>query len=381
MSISSKFVPKPIETATHAGLHPYDVWLVNEGVPVFQGFNVEDLKTIKVGPWERKGGLGVVIRFHGSGYINDAYVCEIPPTKSLKPQRQLYEESIYVVSGRGATAFWYEGGEKQVIEWQRHSVFAIPPNVYHQHFNVDPKYPARYFGTTTAPLVFDIFGSEDFIFNCKYEFRDRYSGPSRDFVSEVKSWVRKEWPPQVWQTNFIPDVGAFDEMLPFEGRGFGNKGVVFILGRGRSCAHMSEFPEGTYKKAHRHGPAANVIIVSGKGFSLFWREGEQQKKKIYWGEDSIFVPPEGWFHQHFNTNNGPSRYLPFHGPGAIGMQDEPVAPLPGVRSRNQIEFEDETPDVAEIYLEEIKKTGAKLHPRLRETFEKVKKIDLRKYGI
>ena len=57
-------------------------------------------------PWERTGGLAARICLEGTGETNDAYVCEIPAGKALKPQRHLFEELIYIVSGRGATTVW-----------------------------------------------------------------------------------------------------------------------------------------------------------------------------------------------------------------------------------------------------------------------------------
>ena len=77
-----------------------------------------------------------------------------------------------------------------------------------------------------------------------------------------------------------------------------------------SC-HMSVFPARRYKKAHRHGPGRVIVIPAGEGYSILWQEG-QEKIVVPWQEASVFVPPEKWFHQHFNVGGTPARYLALH---------------------------------------------------------------------
>jgi hypothetical protein len=82
-------------------------------------------------------------------------------------------------------------------------------------------------------------------------------------------------------------------------------------------AHMSVFPSRTYKKGHRHGPGVVIIIPAGEGYSIMWEEG-REKVFIPWHEASVFVPPNRWFHQHFNVGSEPARYLAFHTPRVEG---------------------------------------------------------------
>src|SRR5262252_4367939 len=84
----------------------YQKWIKAEGIALLEGFFIEDIKDVPLKPWERIGGLAVRICLEGTGETDDSYICEIPAGKSLKPQKHLFEEMIYVVSGRGATTVW-----------------------------------------------------------------------------------------------------------------------------------------------------------------------------------------------------------------------------------------------------------------------------------
>ena len=113
----------------------YEKWQEAEGIDVIKGMFIEDLRKLPLKPWKRKGGLGTFVHMDGAGEENTAYVCEISPGGSLLPQRHLFEEMIFILDGRGSTMVWNEGEVKQSFEWQPGSLFAIPLNAWHQHFN------------------------------------------------------------------------------------------------------------------------------------------------------------------------------------------------------------------------------------------------------
>ena len=78
---------------------PYAQWVQAEGLDIVSSLYVPDLHTIELKPWPRRGGRGVFLNHDASRTSNDCYVCEIPPGKELAPQRQLYEEMIYILDG------------------------------------------------------------------------------------------------------------------------------------------------------------------------------------------------------------------------------------------------------------------------------------------
>jgi oxalate decarboxylase/phosphoglucose isomerase-like protein (cupin superfamily) len=334
----------------------YRKWIEAEGVPLMEGFFIEDLKTIPLQPWERKGGLGVRICLEGTGETNDAYVCEIPPGKTLRPQKHLFEELIYVVNGRGATTVWHDGGSKRTFEWQEGALFSPPLNSWHQHFNGSGDQPARYFAVTSAPLMINLLHNLDFIFNCDYAFKDRYNAKDDYFIGEGKWYAGR-----IWETNFVPDVRNL-KLLEWKERGAGGSQVRFEISENTMCGHVSQFPVGTYKKAHFHGPGAHVVILSGRGYSLMWQKGKPLRR-FDWKPGSMIVPPADWFHQHFNAGAESARYLALRWGSRkyYGITGETSAKtdLDVKLGGNQIEYEDEDPIVQEMFEQACAKAGVR----------------------
>ncbi len=333
----------------------YDRWVKAQGIPVVTGYAVDDLNNIKVEPWNRKGGKGAFVILEGAEGMADSYVCEIPPGGSLKPQRHLYEEMIYVLSGNGATTLWWNGKEKQTFEWQSGSMFAPPLNCWHQHFNGSGTKPVRFMACTSAPLMLNLIHNEDFLFKNDFAFTDRYAGEGDYFSSKGALH-----PGRIWESNFMPNIRDM-KLYEWKERGAGGTNIMMELSNNTMASHISEFPVGTYKKAHRHGPAAHVILLNGEGFSLMWPETQSQKKMfIPWHAGSMFVPPNRWFHQHFNVGSTPARYLALrwnsrkHPMGKAYKTAEDVK-----EGGDQIEYADQDPAIEKRFEEECAKRGVK----------------------
>src|SRR3981189_951644 len=110
---------------------PYRSWVRGEGLEIISAPYIANLHTVELKPWARRGGSGVYINHEASRTSNDCYVCEIPPGKKLAPQRQLFEEMILVLDGRGSTTVWNDEGRRITFEWKGGATFALPPHWRH----------------------------------------------------------------------------------------------------------------------------------------------------------------------------------------------------------------------------------------------------------
>ena len=83
--------------------------------------------------------------------------------------------------------------------------------------------------------------------------------------------------------------------------------------------HISDWPSGIYHNAHYHAAGAILLVLRSTGYALMWpkelgihpyKSGKEDKViKFHWKPGSIYSPPNGWFHQHINTCNEPTRHV------------------------------------------------------------------------
>jgi mannose-6-phosphate isomerase-like protein (cupin superfamily) len=271
----------------------YENFIATEGVPVTRSLAITDLEAIEVTPWERTGGLGAYVLLDGRG-LADSYVTEIPAGGELKEQRHLYEESIFVVSGAGRTEMWNDSGYSAAFNWETGAVFAVPLNVHYKHINRNSNEPARLYSITNQPLMMGLFHDANFVLGCSADFPDRFGPDVTDFNKPAQPGGFTDDPKAVstglpFEGNLVPS--AFDVNLPPAPYRGANGGLLSLeLANSSIGSHISEFPSKTYKKAHRHGAGAHVILLKGTGYSLLWKDDEEPTK-VDWKRGTVIVPP------------------------------------------------------------------------------------------
>ena len=334
-------------------------WTEQQGVPVVEDFCV-DLTKVETKPWARLDANAAFVHMKGRGDFISIFIMELMPGAKTAPQKHLYEEVFYVLSGNGTAVVEDSQGRKHSFEWGPRSLFALPLNAPYQLFNGSGREPARIASTNNMAMMMNVLRNESFIFDNPARFAER-EGKIGYFAGEG-DLIPTHGNRKMWETNFIPDLGSF-QLTAWGSRGAGSANMVFCMADGTMHAHMSEMSVGTYKKGHQHGPDFHVFIVKGQGYSLFWEEGETELRRYDWQEGSVFAPTNMIWHQHFNTSREPVRYMATaFGSSRYPFSNEKRRIKLGVdvsvkKGGAQIEYEDQDPRIHQIFLSELKKNG------------------------
>lgn len=349
--------------------HPvprYDRWVEAQHVPVHHEFFIEDLRTLPVGPWEERECNAAVVVLAGQEGVTEARVTEVAPGTETAPLKFGLDEFVYVLEGRGLTSIWAEGRPKLTFEWQKHSLFVLPRSYMHRFSSVQGNQPARLLHFNYLPVAMSVIPEPDYFFNNPHVEPDRDIYDPEDWqlyssLTFVDHGERGRG--AFWVGNFFPDAKAWDKMHRMENRGAGGSSATFVFPGTAMRAGLPTMPVGVYKKAHRHGPGIVIVIPSGEGMSVMWPQGGE-KMFCVWHEGSVFVPPNQWWHQHFNLGPVPARYITLHPPrhplfgSAFGAK--PTVQWPGMPEQDrQIEYPDEDPEVRRRFEAELAKRGLK----------------------
>jgi oxalate decarboxylase/phosphoglucose isomerase-like protein (cupin superfamily) len=349
----------------------YFRWMRKQGIPIIEGYGLEDVRDVETKFWPRIGGNAAFLNLYGMEGVTGMYVAEIPAAGALEPEKHFYEEVICILEGQGATEISQENGKKQMFEWGPWSLFAPPLNTRHRLIN-GGRQPVKFLAVTNAPLLLDVVHNEEFIFNCPYDFTDRYAGAEGYFNMGQKRY--EAGMQHIWETNFIMDIqsAALDQR---DVKGAGVRITQFELAGNGLIGHLAQWPAGRYHKAHYHGPGAILLGLQSSGYVLIWSKelGTQPYKngrgdevvKVKWKQGSVYCPPGGWFHQHFNTGTQAARHLAVR----YGSRIHPIGfKIADKRSEDGvyisvkqggtlIDYADEDPHIRKHYEEEMKRNG------------------------
>jgi len=305
---------------------PYDNFMESEGIPIHRGIGVHRVQDLPLRDWKRTGGKGTFIQLYGTEGLWGCYVVEVPGAGALLPEHHMYEEIYLVVEGRGTTEVWVEGTvKKHQFEWQTGSLFSIPMNAWHRVINARST-PALLLAATTAPNMINLVRNIDFIFNCSYVFRDRYSEAEDFFKPSIDIEPDPLRGLAMSRTNIIPDV--FNSELPMDNRRSpGYRRMEPRMTENVFYQFIGQHENGRYSKAHAHASAAVLVCIKGKGYTYTWptklgitpwKDGhtDQVIRQEYEHVGMVSAAPMSgdWFHAHFGVSKEPMRLLGWYGP-------------------------------------------------------------------
>ena len=356
---------------------PYDRFMEEEGIPVYRGIGVKNVRDLPLKPWKRLGGNGSYVQLYGTEGLWGMYVVEVPGAGALNVERHMYEKVVLVLDGRGSTEVWQEGqNKKHVFEWAKGSMFTIPLNANHRIINAASS-PALMLCGTSAPNVMNLLDNMDFIFNCPFAFKDRFSGsddffkPNDDVVPDpIRGLAMRK-------TNLIPDV--INAELPLDNRRSpGYRRMEPQMANNRFYTWVGQHETGRYSKAHKHASAAVLICLKGKGYTYTWPEtlgtqpwaagkGDKVLRQDYEAGGMVSAAPMSgdWFHQHFGTSKEALRVTAWHGPnnqrarkaGIPGEQLMDYGAIDLKKGGSAIPYHEEDPALRAQFSEALAKEG------------------------
>ena len=359
---------------------PYYRYMEEEGIPIFRGIGVYDVRQLELRPWARMGGRGTFLYLDGIEDVKGMYVVEVPAAGTLNPERHVFDEFFLVIEGRGTTEIWKEGGTKKyVFEWQPGTLFSAPLNTWHRMVNATNS-PALLLSANNAPPIMNTYESRRFIFDNPYDAIERFDESDEFFKPKSQYEPDEVRGRAAVRSNVFPDIVNCE--LPLDNqRAPGYRrvqpyfhGYVPTAGVG---GFIAQYPSGRYSKAHFHQSGAVLVCLRGKGYTFNWPielgpkpwdsgKGDVVKMQEYVPGGLVAAAPGGgnWFHQHFSVGSDPLRVINYWGgpTGRWGGGDDEGETVSGniygiEDGGHSINYWNEDPFIRSLYREQLKKAG------------------------
>ncbi|HUY07002.1 MAG TPA: hypothetical protein VMU99_07075 [Acidimicrobiales bacterium] len=362
----------------------YELWMHGEGIPIYEGWAIEDITAVERTEWKRLGGNGAFFHLRGMDGFTLAYVIDIQPGAELNWQKHLYQESVYVLEGSGVMEIETPSGPHRSREfsWKKGTLLAPTVNSRYQLRNTSQE-TALLYVVTDAPMIMDLYHNLDFIFNSDYVFADRLDALSEE--NEVRSRL-SERGGLVIQGNQIHDVdhlGLLDSTL--DGKGGGVKNATYEMAGNTLAGHLAQESVRTYDRAHYHGGGATILHLKSDvnershGYTLLWPPecGEKPYQngfadkvlRVDWKPGSILSPPTCWYHEHFNLGQDDDRNIAFRfGYANVfgtrfyasthDVDGRPACIVPSRLGGSMIDWPDEDPQIHDDFHVELAAEGA-----------------------
>ena len=365
---------------------PYDRFMAAEGIPIYRNIGVRQVQDLPLAPWKRLGGRGSYIQLYGTEGLWGMYVVEVPAGGALNVDRHLYEKTVLVIEGRGSTEVWRASGDKpKTFEWQAWSMFTIPLNAKHRFVNATNA-PALLLCGTSAPNIINLTNSARFVFDCPYDFSDKYSGQDDFFNSKEDIEPDRVRGLAMRKTNFMTDI-ANCEMPLDNRRSPGYRRIEPEFSGSDFYLWIGQHETGRYSKAHKHESFAVLICLKGEGYSYTWpdslgetpwKDGRSDKvmRQDYAPGGMVSAAPMSgnWFHQHFGVSKEALRLTAWFGvgnhparkPGRPGEKLIDFGAIDLKKGGTAIPYSDEDPHIRTEFNEALKHAG--VPSRMEERF-------------
>jgi oxalate decarboxylase/phosphoglucose isomerase-like protein (cupin superfamily) len=275
---------------------PYLRWVRAKVLDIISAHYVRTSRTGRAQALGARGGRGVYINHERLAHLERLLRLRDPARQEARAPAPAVREMILVLDGRGSTTVWNDEGSASPSSGRRARCSPSRSMLAPALQRLRPGAGALRRGHQRAAGDQSLRGHR-LRLQHQARLQDRFT------ASPTISAPRASRRACCCRPTFVADAVNLP-LISAKERGAGGGHIRFNMAKGSMNSHISQFPIGTYKKGHAHGPGAHVIILSGQGYSLMWPEGDEPRR-YDWEVGTLIVPPNMWFHQHFNSGTTP----------------------------------------------------------------------------